>query len=92
MTDIVMKLIDTGYIVPLGVVSLGILVAIVGQVTRFLRKHHQTEVDAALKHKMLDAGMSAEDIKKVLEASSSGRSSIKSGSGEHLKATADYKG
>lgn len=37
-------------------------------ITDYLRKTHQAEIDAALKHAMLERGMSATDIKKVLEA------------------------
>jgi hypothetical protein len=65
----VSQLIFTGYIVPLGLVGLGCLVAIVAVVSVNLRKTRQAELEASLKHKMLDQGMSADDIKKVLGAS-----------------------
>ncbi len=41
-------------------------------VTDYLRKTHQSEIDATLKHEMLVRGMSAADIKTVLEASADG--------------------
>jgi hypothetical protein len=41
-------------------------------VTDYLRRSHQAEIDAALKHDMLERGMSAADIKTVLEASADG--------------------
>ncbi len=41
-------------------------------VTDHLRKSRQSEIDAVLKHEMLDRGLSAADIKAVLEASSDG--------------------
>jgi len=37
-----------------------------------LRQSHQSEIDASLKHDMLNRGMSAADIKTVLEARSDG--------------------
>ena len=41
-------------------------------VVDYLQKTHQAEIDATLKRDMLERGMSAEDIKTVLEASSDG--------------------
>ena len=41
-------------------------------ITEHLRKSHQAEIDATLKHEMLSRGMSAADIRTVLEASSDG--------------------
>jgi hypothetical protein len=41
-------------------------------VTDYLRKSHQAEIDASLKHEMLSRGMSAADIKTVLESSAEG--------------------
>lgn len=41
-------------------------------VTEHLRKSRQAEIDATLKQQMLEAGMSAADIRTVLEASSDG--------------------
>jgi hypothetical protein len=38
----------------------------------YLRRSHQAEIDAALKQDMLNRGMSAADIKTVLEASTDG--------------------
>jgi hypothetical protein len=42
-------------------------------ITEHLRSTHQAEIDASLKHEMLSRGMSAADIKTVLEASADGR-------------------
>ena len=41
-------------------------------ITEYLRKSNQSEIDAALKHEMLSRGMSAADIKTILEASTDG--------------------
>ena len=41
-------------------------------ITEYLRKSHQAEIDATLKQEMLTRGMSAADIRTVLEASSDG--------------------
>jgi hypothetical protein len=41
-------------------------------ITDYLRKSHQSEIDASLKQDMLNRGLSAADIKTVLEASSDG--------------------
>ncbi len=60
------------------VVTLAMLIPILGiifgTVTTYLRKTRQAELDASLKHAMLERGMSAEEIKLVLEASSSRKS------------------
>jgi hypothetical protein len=59
------------------VIALGILVPITGivfgTVTTYLQKVRQAELDASLKHAMLERGMSAEEIKMVLEASAARR-------------------
>ena len=41
-------------------------------VTDYLRSSHQAEIDAELKHEMLSRGMTAEDIKTVLESRTDG--------------------
>lgn len=41
-------------------------------VTEYLQKSQKAEIEAALKQDMLNRGMTAEDIKTVLEASSDG--------------------
>ena len=52
----------------------GVIVACVAIVfiTDYLRQSQQAEIDASLKHDMLNRGMSAADIKTVLEASTDG--------------------
>ena len=40
-------------------------------ITDYLRRSHQVEIDASLKHEMLSRDMSAADIKTVLESSGS---------------------
>jgi len=56
------------------ILAAGVIVACVGIVfiTDYLRKSHQAEIDASLKQEMLSRGMSAADIKTVLESSSDG--------------------
>ena len=51
-------------------------------VTDYLRKTHQSEIDATLKHEMLVRGMSAADIKTVLEASADGEAARSSPAGD----------
>jgi len=41
-------------------------------ITDYLRTSQQAEIDAALKHDMLNRGMSAAEIKAVLEANTNG--------------------
>jgi hypothetical protein len=56
------------------VIGLGVLVPVTGiifgTVTNYLEKTRRAELDASLKHAMLERGMSADDIVMVLEASS----------------------
>jgi len=74
------------------VVTLALLIPILGiifgTITSYLRKTRQAELDASLKHAMLERGMSAEEIRMVLEASSSRRSCRK----EVMREAADWKG
>ena len=59
------------------VCGLGLLIPIsgivFGTVTSYLQQTRQAELDAALKHAMLERGMSAEEIAMVLQASSRNR-------------------
>jgi hypothetical protein len=63
------------------VIGLGMLVPILGitfgTVTTYLQKTRQAELDASLKHAMLERGMSAEEIVMILEASSRHKSCLK---------------
>ncbi len=55
------------------ILAAGVVVSCVAIVfiTDYLRKLHQAEIDASLKHEMLSRDMSAADIKTVLESSGS---------------------
>lgn len=56
-----------------GMIALTIVLCVaIVFVSDYLRKTHQAEIDAALKQDMLSRGMSAEEIRTVLEASSDG--------------------
>lgn len=56
-----------------GMIALTIVLCVaIVFVSDYLRKSHQAEIDAALKQDMLSRGMSAEEIRTVLEASSDG--------------------
>jgi hypothetical protein len=68
MNEFMLELVKNGHIVPLGVVSLGILIGVVAIVATFWHKTRMAEMEASLKHKMLDQGMSAADIQMVLQA------------------------
>jgi hypothetical protein len=63
------------------VIGLAMLVPILGitfgTVTNYLQKTRQAELDASLKHAMLERGMSAEEIVTILEASSRHKSCMK---------------
>lgn len=49
-----------------GIIAVGCTAIVM--ITDYLRKTHQAEIDASLKHAMLERGMSAEEIKCVLES------------------------
>ena len=49
------------------------LSAVVGTLANSWTKVRRAEIEAALKHDMIERGMSAEDIQKVLEASARGK-------------------
>jgi hypothetical protein len=68
MHDFFMRLVEQGYIIPLGGIAFGCTVAICSVLAGVWHKVRQAELEAALKHKMLDQGMSADDIHKVLSA------------------------
>ncbi len=60
--------------------------SIFGTVTDYFQKTRRAELDASLKHEMLQRGMSAEEIKTVLEASSAGtRSAARSARSCHSR-------
>ena len=61
------------WLVPCVLVA-GVIVACVAinLITDYFRQSHQAEIDAALKQDMLNRGMSAADIKIVMEARSDG--------------------
>ncbi|HEY4311431.1 MAG TPA: hypothetical protein VGN12_18425 [Pirellulales bacterium] len=52
-------------------------------ITDYLRRSHQAEIDAALKQEMLARGMTATDIKTVLEASADGEAARLALAGNH---------
>lgn len=56
------------------ILAAGVIVSCVAIVfvTDYLRKSSQAEIDAALKQEMLSRGMSAADIKTVLESTGAG--------------------
>jgi hypothetical protein len=56
-------------IIPVIAILGGFLVAAIGIVASTWRKHRQTEMEIALKHEMLNRGMSAEEIERVIKAS-----------------------
>jgi hypothetical protein len=55
-------------------VALGLLIPICGivfgTITHYLQEKNQADLDASLKHAMLERGMSAQEIAMVLQASS----------------------
>jgi len=66
-------LIDNPWLALCGLIA-GVIVACTAIVviTDYFRKSHQAEIDATLKQDMLNRGMSAADIKTVLEACADG--------------------
>jgi hypothetical protein len=68
-----MLLVDNPWLVLCGLIA-GVIVACTAIVfiTDYLRTSHQAQIDASLKEDMLERGMSAADIKTVLEARTDG--------------------
>ena len=58
-----------GLIIPLAGMLTGILIAVPAIVAEAWQKTRQAEIEATLKRDMLDRGMSAEDIERVISAS-----------------------
>jgi len=50
------------------VIALGLMVPIIARITQYLHRVRRDELETSLKHAMLEKGMSAQDIKMVLEA------------------------
>jgi DNA-binding transcriptional MerR regulator len=69
MNEVLLRLVAHGYIVPLGLAFFGGLVGITAIVATQWQKVRQAELEALLKQKMLEQGLSPEQIKMVLEAS-----------------------
>ncbi|MGE5612562.1 MAG: hypothetical protein ACM359_25160 [Bacillota bacterium] len=57
-----------GVLIPLAAVIGGITIAVISVITTHAVKARQAELEAALKRDMINRGMSAEQIKQVLEA------------------------
>jgi hypothetical protein len=69
------ELLSNPVVVIAGLVTIIPLTAIIfGTVTNAWQKVRRAEIEAALKHEMLQRGMSADEIRQVLEASSKGGS------------------
>ncbi len=62
----------TGIIGVIGLVAVagGLIIAVVAVVTSYFRDSQRDEMDATLKMEMIQRGMSADEIEKVLKASS----------------------
>jgi hypothetical protein len=71
MIDLLSKM-NPGEFIPLVAVVGGLLCGIIGIIAGTWQKVRREEIAAALKHDMLNRGMSADDIRTVLEASSTG--------------------
>jgi hypothetical protein len=63
-------LLKSEYAIPIVAIVSGCSVGICATISASWRRIRQAEINAALQHKMLEQGMSADDIKKVLEAGS----------------------
>jgi hypothetical protein len=77
--EILREFLHSAFAIPLVAITSGCLVVICTSVAKQWRRVRQAEIDAALKHKMLEQGMSADDIQKVLDAGA-----VKSGCGNKI--------
>ena len=64
---------NPGLIIPCLALMIPIVAIIFGTVTGYLLKVRRAELEAGLKQQMLERGMSAEEIRTVIEASNHGR-------------------
>jgi hypothetical protein len=69
MVDYLSKF-SPGELIALVAVAGGLICAVVTIITIYLHSSHKAEIAARLKADMLDRGMSAEEIRAVLEAGS----------------------
>ena len=74
-----------------GLVILGIMVISVVGITQW-RKLRQAAMETALKHQMLEQGMSAEEIALVLSASASKESKDQPAARRRIREMSEYKG
>jgi len=72
MQDLLSQIGVGGFIAIVAVVG-GLLIPLSAIVGAFTYKHRRLSIEAALKHDMLELGMSAEEIERVLGASTKGR-------------------
>jgi hypothetical protein len=72
MQELLWKL-DGGQVIAIVAVTGGLLIAAVSVITGAWVRIRQTEATAALKQDMLNRGMSAEEIRSVIEAGAKGR-------------------
>jgi hypothetical protein len=52
------------------------LITVVPSLAYYWYKARKAEIEAALKHEMIQRGLSADDIERILKATSSGKTSI----------------
>jgi hypothetical protein len=61
------------------------ITSVVSTIAYYWYKIHKTEVEAALKQEMIQRGMSADEIERILKATASGKSSAPPDSRSSMK-------
>jgi hypothetical protein len=64
---------DSAYLIPITAIVVGCLTGIICRISDNWRKVRMSEMELGLKQDMLQRGMSAEEIDRVMTASSTGR-------------------
>ncbi len=74
--DDLLRRMDPALLIPISAIVLGCLMGMVIATVKYWSDVRRTELETALKQQMLSRGMSAAEIKQVLEASASGQGDV----------------
>lgn len=70
-TDLIRRLLDPDTLALVLIFGGGMVVGLVGIIAYHWRRLRQTEIETEMKREMLNRGMSAEDVERVIKASAS---------------------
>jgi hypothetical protein len=90
MTEFIVQ-VGVGPFIALVAIVGGLLIPLAAIIGTFTYKHRRLHVEAALKQQMIERGMSAEEIREVLQASMSRKANRKCSAIKPARETSDFQ-